>query len=254
MKYIFLGDITGKVWRRVVEALLPKYIEKYKPDYIFANSENLSGWKWIKINYLNDLHKLWIKAFTWGNHTFKNKEIFEELEKRERQLRPCNLPEELPWKWYLLIDDKVLLINAMWNVFMKYSVACPFKAVKKIIEMYKDRDLEIIVDFHAETTSEKKAFAYYLDGLASVIVWTHTHVQTSDAQILPEWTWNISDLWMCGPADSILWVKKEIIIDQMITTIWVRHEMSSWKWEFSGAYFEVENGKCVRIEGIFERE
>lgn len=279
MKYIFLWDIYGRPWRAVVKKLLPKYIDKYKPDFIFANTENLSNWRWIKLAHLDELQKIWITAFTWGNHIFSNHEIYEEFKKHKRQLRPANYPEQVVWNWYLLINKSsstwsgifqkltnihekltlsrewhdCLLINVMWNVFMKENLACPFEAVNKILEKFKhNNNLEIIIDIHAEASSEKRAIAEFLDWRASMVVWTHTHVQTNDEKILSKWTWFITDLWMCWPYDSVLWVKKDFVINNFMTQIKWKHEIAEWPCEFSWVFFEIKNGKCIKIEKIYE--
>jgi len=252
MKYLFLWDIYGKVWRNVVKDTLSKYIKKYDVDYVFANSENITHWSWTIPKHLDEMQEAWVRAFSWWNHTFKNKKILEEFKSENcRQIRPCNYCDEVAWLWYILIDEKVLLISAMWNTFMMTSLACPFKSVDKILEKFKDKNLEIIVDMHAEASSEKKALAYYLDWRVSAVVWTHTHIQTNDAQIFEEWTWYITDIWMNWARDSILWVKKEIIINRFLTQIWWKFEAEdNWKKEFSAVFIEIENWKCIKMENI----
>lgn len=255
MKYIFLWDIYGKTWRNTVKRLLPKYIKKFTPDYVFANSENLSHWKWIRINLLDELQKAWINAFTWWNHIFSNKEIYEEFKKNKRQLRPANFPDQVAWTWYLLIDNSVLLINVMWNVFMKDNLNCPFESVNNIIKQFKNyENLEVILDIHAEASSEKRALAEFLDWKVSMIVWTHTHVQTNDDKILKWWTGFITDLWMCGPTNSILWVKTAIIVKTMITQVKDKFDPAEWPWEFAWIFFEINHWKCINIEKIYEIE
>lgn len=255
MKYIFLWDIYGKVWRNTVKKVLPKYIKIFKPDYIFANTENLSNGRWIRITLLDELQKIWIKAFTWGNHIFANKEIYEELEKNKRQLRPANYPENVAWKWYLLIDNSVLLINIMWNVFMKDNLNNPFETLTNILKKFENhKNLEIIVDIHAEASSEKRALAEFIDWKVSIIIWTHTHVQTNDEKILKWWTWFITDIWMCWPTNSILWVKTEIIVKSMFNQIKDKFEPAEWPWEFAWVFFEIKDWKCIKIEKIYEIE
>lgn len=254
MKYLFLWDIYGKAWRKVVSELLPKYIKKYEVDFTFANSENLSHWNWTIPKHLDEMQNIWINFFSWWNHSFDNWEILKEFNSDNcKQIRPCNYSDKVPWKWYFLIDDKILLISVMWNTFMKTSLACPFKSVDNILKKFEDRDLEIIVDIHAEASSEKKALAYYLDWRVSVVVWTHTHIQTNDAQILQKWTWYITDIWMNWAMESVLWVKKEIIIERFLTQVWSKFQPEEdGALEFSAVFFEIKDWKCIKFQNLKE--
>lgn len=264
MKYIFLWDISGKPWRTVIKKLLPKYIEKYKPDFIIANSENLSHWKSANPKHLDEMQEIWIDFFTWWNHTFWSKEAIKEfdLDKNwntsKRQLRPLNYPKWTMWEWYFIIENKILLISILWNVFMQTQLENPILCIENLFEKIKSEiweekflKLDIFIDIHAETASEKKWIAYNFDWIATWIFWTHTHIQTNDAQILEKWTWYITDLWMNWAMESILWVKKEIIIKRIKTQIWEKFEIKEdWKFELSWIFFESENNKCKKIELI----
>jgi len=265
MKYIFLWDIVSKWWRRVIERLLPKYIEKYQPDFVIANSENMSHWKWANPKHLDEMQKIWIDYFTWWDHSFDTKTAIEEFESSswktsKRQLRCLNYPKWTVWKWYFIIEDKILLISLMWNAFMKHNLSCPIATLEELFEkLRKERwkeyfdNLEIFVDFHAETTSEKKALWYFLDWIATWVVWSHTHIQTNDTQILKNWTWYITDLWMNWAMESVLWVKTEIIIEMMKTKIPQKFEREEeWKLEFNWVFMESKNWKCEKIELIRE--
>ena len=259
MKYIFLWDINGKPWRKVIEKMLPKYVEKYNPDFVIANSENLTHWKGANSKHLDEMQEIWINFFTWWNHTFWTKDAMKEFDLwSKRQLRPINYPKCEIWYWYFLIDEKFLLISAMWNVFMWIDLDNPFLVVEDLFAKIKSeiweekfQKLDIFIDFHAETTSEKKTFAYNFDWIATWIFGTHTHVQTNDAQILQKWTWYITDLWMNWAMESVLWVQKDIIIKMMKTQIYDKFELEEqWKYEFSGVFVETENWKCKKIEAI----
>jgi len=276
MKYIFLWDINGKPWRKVIKELLPKYIKKYQPDFIFANSENLSHWKWANSKQLDEMQEFWINFFTWWNHSFDTKQCIEEFENlqnnkkdkknklKKRQLRPLNYPEWTIWDWYFLIDEKVLLVSVMWNTFMQTQLENPILCIENLFEKIKSEiwekefsNLDIFIDIHAETSSEKKAIWYNFDWIATCIVWTHTHIQTNDAQIFKNWTWYITDLWMNWSFESIIWIKKEIIINRIKTQIWEKFELEEdWKLEFSWIFCETENlnwkSKCKKIELIKE--
>lgn len=254
MKYLFIWDIFGKIWRETIKQNLQKYKEKYSIDFVFANTENISHWSWTIPKHLDEMAEAWVDFFTWWNHTFKNKEILKEFKSENcRQIRPCNYPNSVDWEWYILINDKILLINVMWNTFMWTSLTCPFKSVSDILEKFKDKNLDIFVDIHAEASSEKKALAYFLDWKISWIVWTHTHIQTNDEQILQKWTWYITDIWMTWAMESILWVKKEIIINKFLTQVWTKFEPEEeWKREFCAVYFEIIDWKCIKIEKIKE--
>jgi metallophosphoesterase (TIGR00282 family) len=221
LKILFIGDIVGKIGRKTTAKVLPELKKKYKPDLIIANGENATHGNAITLNAYTELKKMGIDFFTLGDHTFKNKENLELLTKEKTDvIRPANYPPNLPGKGYQLIEvgtKKILIINLLGRVFMKFDYDCPFRTMAEILEQYQDEKLAvIIVDFHAEATSEKNAFALYFDGKISAILGTHTHIPTCDQRILPSGTAYITDVGMVGAKDSVIGAQKESVIKMFL--------------------------------------
>lgn len=217
MKIIYFGDIVGRPGREGLELVLPGLKKEFEPDFIFANAENVSHGKGVTVETYQKVINSGVDGLTSGNHVFAKKDVFAILEdKSALLLRPANYPEGTPgrgWQIFKSGTKKVLVINLIGRVFMRENFDDPFLTVEKILEDYclssqdksgKEVVDAILVDWHTEATSEKKALAYYLDGRVSAVLGTHTHVQTADNQILPKGTAYISDLGMVGPHYSVL--------------------------------------------------
>ncbi len=201
MKVLFFGDVVGRPGRRAVKSYLGKHREKY--DLVIANAENIAGGFGVTEKTLKELLDAGVDVFTSGNHVF-DKKGYEEIFKNFPILRPANYPQEVEGKGFLSFDlsgTKALVVNLLGRVFME-CVDCPFKTLSGILEN-ESADF-VLVDFHAEATSEKQALANYFDGKVSAIFGTHTHVQTNDARILKSGTFFIADVGMCGAYDSII--------------------------------------------------
>lgn len=196
------------------------------PDLILANAENLNHGNGFNFASIKEMQACGIDFFTSGNHVWDNPDGVSHLNEADFSvLRPANFPDpETPGRGYQIIEDKngdrILLINLLGRVFMGKNYDCPFRTADRILEKYKDENLSgIFIDFHAETTSEKQAFAFYLDGRASAVVGTHTHVATMDARVLQNGTAYISDVGMTGSYDSVIGAKKELIIKAFLTQL-----------------------------------
>lgn len=225
MKILFIGDIISQVGRSAIKQALPQLRKKYNPDVVIANVENLAHGRGVTIKTLQEIKNLNIDVLTGGNHSFAKDKIGLQVDPVIwRLLTPANDPRTPLGGGHILITkdkQKILVINLVGRVFMHDDVekklGCPFKEFDAIIDQYKKQKLAaIVVDFHAEATSEKVAFGFYVDGRASAVVGTHTHIPTSDERVLPEGTAYVSDIGMCGPIDSVLGVKKEIIINRFV--------------------------------------
>lgn len=240
LKILFFGDIVGKPSREALIKNLPKFKKKYKPDFIIANGENLSHGYGINKKSLDQILKGGIDIVTGGNHIFDKKEVFELLQdKNIPLLRPLNYPKELPGKGFRIFEKnkkKILVINVLGRVFMKGEYDDPFRLIDLVLEKYtikknlkKDDKREavdaIIVDCHAEATAEKYSLAHYLDGKISAFLGTHTHVQTADEQILIRGTAYIADIGMVGPIDSVIGIKKDLVIKRFLTQVRFRTEI-----------------------------
>ncbi len=222
MKLLFIGDIYGRVGRRVCQEHLPALRKEFDVDLIVANVENLAGGVGVTPPALADVQKAGVDGYTSGNHIWDKKEVFQVFENSHIPLvRPLNYPEGLPGKTKhrLSADGRnIWILCAQGRVFME-PIECPFLALSRTVEEIRhiDADALILVDFHAEATSEKIALGWYLDGQVSAVLGTHTHVQTSDETILPEGTAYITDAGMTGPHDSVIGVKKEVVIERFLT-------------------------------------
>lgn len=251
MRILAVGDIVASDGREFIYNNLGRIKNKYNIDYCIANGENAAATNGITVDIANTLLRCGADVITLGNHTFANREYEQVLADIPRVIRPANFPSETEGSGYF-VDDlgniRIGVINAIGRINME-AVDCPFRATEKVMKEIENKADIIIIDFHAETTSEKLAFGNFFDGKATVVFGTHTHVQTADEHILPNGTGYISDLGMTGVRDSILGVKKEIIMDMYYTRKKHRFEKAEGEVWFNGAVFEVDD-KTKKVSGI----
>lgn len=253
MRILTIGDINGEEGREFVYNNLGRIKSKYNIDFCVANGENSGEPNGITRDIANTLITCGVDVITMGNHTYDNKESALVLEENERVIRPLNFPPELEGFGYYTADlgsEKIAVIDLIGRVGMT-PVDCPFHAIERLLPKI-DADV-IVVDIHAEATSEKIALANFLDGRVSVVFGTHTHVQTADERILPKGTGYITDLGMTGVEDSVLGVKKEIIIDFYYKAVKkFRFEKAHGETTFHGCVFEVDpkSGKTTEVERL----
>ena len=258
MNILLIGDIFGECGMSYIESELKYIAERENADVIVANGENASGGNGLSYSDYDSLMDIGIDVITMGNHTFGKKDIFKIFENESSVIRPINYPEGTPGKGSVIINrcgKRIGVINAMGRVNVM-NIDCPFKALDRELELLKDKTDIILVDFHADATSEKRAMGYYLDGRVSCVFGTHTHVQTADECILPRGTAYITDLGMTGAVDSILGVRKDIIIDRFVTGLPQKFEHAEGKAMLCGAVIAVDDatGRVVSIKRICERE
>ncbi len=220
MRILTIGDVCGSIGCNTVRRLLPKIKKEYNIDFTVINGENSADGNGITPGSAEMLFSCGADVITGGNHSLKRKEICSMMEENYFLLRPDNLPEELSGSGYCLVDCgfvSVAVINLSGTIYLEnLNASSPFAKADALIEHAKEEGAKIIlVDFHAEATSEKRALGIYLDGKVSALWGTHTHVQTNDAQILPNGTGYITDLGMTGPIQSVLGVKSDIIISRL---------------------------------------
>lgn len=219
MKVLFLGDVFGKPGREILKKELLTVIKENEVDIVIANGENAAGGIGITPEICKTLFNMGIDVVTSGNHIYKKKEIYDYIVQQPRLLKPANYPPGTPGRGYCVMSDKgnnkIAVINICGRVFVE-NLDCPFRCIDRILENIKEETPVIVVDFHAEVTSEKVAMGWYLDGRVSAMVGTHTHVQTADERILPGGTAYITDVGMVGPRDSVIGVKKENIIERFL--------------------------------------
>lgn len=256
MKILFIGDIVGKPGRTIVKNLLPTLQEKYNLEFIIANGENAVNGSGITPETAEMLFSYGIDCITTGDHIWKRKEINFYLEKNKNILRPANFPPTTPGKGITVIEKeryKIAVINLQGRVYLdQFHLGCPFKEAILSIEKLKSFTPIIIIDFHAEATSEKVALGWYLDGKVTAVVGTHTHIQTADEIILPQGTAYITDVGMVGPYDSVIGREKNIVIEKFLTQIPQHLNVAENKVKLYGVLISLNplSGKAERIERL----
>lgn len=254
MRILAVGDVFGECGVDHVSMVLRGIRADENIDFCVANGENASGTGITRRDY-DTLCDAGVDAITLGNHTFGKKDVFTLFDRETNIVRPANYPSVTPGRGSAVLrcgDVRVGIINLMGRVDIGVPLECPFAAADREIESIKDKCDIIIVDFHAEATSEKRAMMYYLDSRVSVLFGTHTHVQTGDERVTPKGTGYITDLGMTGCEDSILGVKKEIILKRFITALPEKFEYASGRAMLSGAVFDVDQttGRCTSVKRI----
>ncbi len=256
VRILFIGDIMGKPGRRAVRELLPGLRLELGLDFVIANVENSAGGAGLTLKVYEELKSYGIDAMTGGNHIWDKREIFKHIDDFTRLVRPINYPTGVPGAGYrIFMSDngvRLAVINAMGRIFMP-CLDNPFHIVEKAIESM-DTNI-IIVDFHAEATSEKQAFGYYFDGRVSAVLGTHTHVQTADERILSGGTAYITDAGMTGGLDGIIGVKKELMIEKFLKGLSQKYEPSKSDIALQGVFVEIDDktGKALEIKRISKR-
>jgi len=254
-----LGDIVGKTGRDAAESMLPTLHEMYSPDFCIVNGENAAGGLGITPDIARRLLDSGVHAITLGNHTWNKREIAPYLDKEPRVLRPANYPPGTPgtgWGIFTATNGvRVGVANLMGRIFME-PLDDPFRKADTILEEFKGQAAVSFFDMHAEATSEKMAMGVYLDGRASVVVGTHTHVQTADERILPQGTAFITDVGMVGPQHSVLGMECDIIVQKFLTQMPNRFQVAEGPVTLCGiiADIDAQTGRATHIERIQIRD
>ena len=253
MKILFIGDIIGKPGRRVIRELLPDIVSECRIDCVIANCENAAAGFGVTRDIVDELFQSHIDVLTSGNHIWDRKDIRGYIEDFKTLLRPANYPSGNPGWGSVVIPtrsgSRVGVINLGGRVFMQ-PLDCPFRTAEMEIEKMKNEAKVIIVDFHAEATSEKKTMGWFLDGRVSAVLGTHTHVQTADEAILPQGTAYISDAGMTGPFDSVIGIKKEEILERFLTLIPNKFDVAKGDIRLQGVILDIDelSGRSRGIE------
>ncbi len=252
LKILFIGDIVGKPGRKVLSYLMPGLTEKYKPDLVIVNVENIAGGFGITVKTYRELEDL-ADVFTSGNHVWDKKETLENIDEMQKLLRPSNIHPSLPGRRYKILKVKgirVLVTNLLGRVFME-PVDDPFRTIDSLLQ---EVEAEVrIVDFHAEATSEKEAMGWYLNGRVTAVIGTHTHVQTADERILSKGTAYITDVGMTGSLDGIIGFKKEEVIEKIVYGIPKKLEPCKENLHLNGVFIKCDlEGKAHSIKRIDE--
>jgi metallophosphoesterase (TIGR00282 family) len=244
MNLLFIGDVVGRPGRDAVQHWLPKLRAEFPIDVVVANAENAAGGVGATAEVVDALARLGVQAFTLGNHTWRRKSFVTEIERYPNLVRPANYPANVPgqgWAAIPLPDGRKLgLVNVLGRVFLD-PFDCPFAAASEAIDALRAETKTILVDVHAEATSEKVALGWYLDGQCSAVVGTHTHVQTADERILPRGTAYITDVGMTGPLDSVIGVEKGAIIERFLTGLPMEFAVAQGRAGLNGVYLEIDD-------------
>lgn len=259
MKVLFIGDIMGKPGRGAVRQLLPELVDRHRIDLAIANCENACGGTGIVPDVADELFSWGVHALTSGNHIWQKKEIYPRLDADHRILRPENFPRA-PGTGHTVVTTaagvKVGLLNLLGRVYMPQLVDDPFAAAERVVAEFQAAGVKVsFVDIHAEATSEKLALARYLEGRVSAVVGTHTHVQTSDEEVLPGGTARICDAGMTGPHDSVIGMKAELVLERFLTQRHVAFEVARNGVRLEGVVIDIdeETGRARSIERVRER-
>jgi metallophosphoesterase (TIGR00282 family) len=257
MKILFFGDIIGQPGRQAVKKILPQWQKKYQPDLVIANGENLAHGRGTTEKSLKEILAAGVDLVTNGDHAWDQKEAKRLLMDKEMPLiRPANFPPGLPGQGYRLIEvrtKKILVINLIGRVFMHQDYDCPFRKADEILEEKGEEADIIVVDWHAEASSEKICLGWYLDGRVSAVLGTHTHIPTADARLLPQGTAYISDTGMVGPRDSSLGANKELAIESFLKQTKFEYEIAQGPVEINAVLVEADqSNKVKKIEPLRE--
>lgn len=259
MRILFVGDIHGKPGRRILKASLPGLRRDHQLDVVIANGENAAGGAGISTEVAQELWAAGVDVITGGNHTWQHRDAYELLDADARLLRPLNYPPGAPGHGATLVSTqagaKVGVINVQGRVFMT-ELDDPFRAARAECERLSHTTRVIVVDIHAEATSEKIALGWYLDGNCSAVLGTHTHVQTADERVLPGGTAYITDVGMTGPRDGVIGMDRERILERFLTQLPVRFEVATGPAQLNAVVVDVdeENGRARSIARVSEVE
>jgi hypothetical protein len=252
IRVLFLGDVIGKPGRKAIE----KFIKGFSADFIIINGENLAGGIGITPLVAQEMLSCGVDLITSGNHVWKKKEMIPFLMGERRVIRPLNYPAGTPGFGHGIVSKngkRLCVANLEGRVFMA-PLDCPFRAIENLLQEL-DTKIPIIVDFHAEATSEKIALGWFLDGKVAAVIGTHTHVQTADERVLPKGTGYITDAGMTGPADSVIGMEKSVVLEKFVTQLPQRFEVGKDDIEVQGVILTLENegNHCIEIKRIKEK-
>ncbi len=255
LRILVIGDIVGKPGRRVIEQKLPAFVEGRKIDVVIANAENAAGGAGLTPNVVERFFRLGFDVLTGGDHVFQRREIFPMMKEDARIVRPANYPEGSVGRGFTVVESRsgvpVGVVNLLGRVFMP-PIDCPFREVDRCLREIGDKARVVLVDVHAEATSEKVALGWYLDGRVSAVFGTHTHIQTADEHILPKGTAYITDLGMTGPYNSVIGREKERVIHRFVSQMPTKYELAEGDEKICGAVIVVDasTGRARSIERV----
>jgi metallophosphoesterase (TIGR00282 family) len=261
VKILFIGDVIGRPGRWLVQSMLPRLRERHGIDFVIANGENASGGAGLAPSSADELFASGVNVITGGNHTFRNRQILDIIDTERRLLRPANMPSHprvrgRGWEVYDLPGAGCLAVISLSGTVMMDTLDNPFHCADRLVSRLSEQTPNILVDFHAEATSEKVAMGWFLDGRVTAVLGSHTHVPTADQRVLPGGTAYITDAGMTGPFDSVIGVKKEIILEGFLSRMPVRHAVADGDLRLCGVVveFNAESGRATGIERLMVSE
>ena len=251
MKILAIGDLIGEIGLKKAREVVEKIKKEEVIDFIIVNGENVAEGMGITKKNFDGILSMGANVVTMGNHTWAKKEIFTFIN-HEKLIRPANYPEGVPGKGYVICkckNKKIAVVNLIGRTEMGILTENPFIIGKELVEKLKEEVDIVIVDFHAEASAEKIAMGNYLDGLATIVYGTHTHVQTADDRILPEGTAYITDIGMTGPKNSVIGMDISASLKRFVTTLPERYKLATGECMFNGCIIELDDEDC-RVEKI----
>lgn len=257
LKILLVGDVFGKPGRRAVFEVVPRLLAEEPLDLVIVNGENAAGGKGLTAAICSQFFDMGVDVITSGNHVRDKKEIDETLRTEKRLLRPLNYPDSMPGHGSIVLEAKngreVAVLNAIGRVHLG-EITSPFVPLKKAVEEARQRTPIVIVDFHAEATSEKRAMGWWLDGLASAVLGTHTHVQTADNEILPEGTGYMSDVGMSGAHDSVIGLRKDLALERFLQNKRGKFDVGKHDVKLCGAIVTIDDnsGRALEVKRVRE--
>jgi 2',3'-cyclic-nucleotide 2'-phosphodiesterase len=255
LRILFVADIYARPGRRAAAECIPRLIQERAVDLCIANGENAAGGFGMTDNIIKKLHAYGVDVVTSGNHVWNRPEFVRRIAQHQHVLRPLNYPEGAPGKGSVVAEDRagrrVGIINLQGRTFMA-DIDCPFQQGRAEVERLRQETSLIFVDFHAEATAEKIALGYHLDGLASAVIGTHTHVQTADERILPQGTAFLTDAGMTGVRDSVIGTRSEIAVGRFLNQVPARFKPADGIPWFCGVLVDVDDqsGRALAIERL----
>ena len=253
MKLLFIGDVVGSPGRQVLEAALPALREEHSPDWIVVNGENSAGGLGVTAKTANAFFDMGADAITLGNHAYRHRDVYPYLDEEPRIVRPANYVKSNPGRGHTVLEKdgmRLGVVNLSGTVFMR-AARSPFSEIDSILQELEGRADHVLVDFHAEATSEKVAMGWHLDGRVTACVGTHTHVPTADARVLPGGTAYVSDVGMTGPRGGVIGVEKELAVRRFTTMMPVKFETATDDPWLNGVLIDAgDDGRATSIEQI----
>ena len=253
VKLLFVGDVVGGIGRRTLAALLPGIRDAHEPDFVVVNGENAAGGVGITQKAARELFETGADAITLGNHAYRHREVYELLDREPRIVRPANYPKGSPGRGHTVVErngTRLGVVNVSGMLYLE-AVRSPFAEADAALSELGDRADAVLIDMHAEATSEKVAMGWHVDGRATAVVGTHTHIATADARVLPGGTAYVTDVGMTGPRGGVIGVKRELALERFLTLTNVRFETSDEDPWLNGVLVEADaDGRATAIEQL----